>query len=153
MIRVYQEHEKLVDELGRQVERLKNENEMLNQRNRVLEGKLEQGCTDSTDCLSKIVASTNNLNQKLYEVKDEIIYTVVNVHARVWGDDLAENDNSALSTPATGEKRNILADMKDKIICTMVNLHANPIEKRVVSDVKSYAAVTKEKKSSGCKIY
>lgn len=70
---LYQEHGNLIDEQSKQVERIKRENEMLNQRNKVLERKLEQGCTNLGDCMSRIVASTDNLNQKLYEVKDEII--------------------------------------------------------------------------------
>lgn len=154
-LRVYQEHGKLVDELGKQVERLNRENEMLNQRNKALEGKLGQGCTSSNldDYVSKIVASTENLNQKLHEVKDEIINTVVNVHASVWGDVSAANDVGATSVPVPGNKRNILTDMKDEIIGTMVNLQANPITGENVNNAKSYAAVTKGKKSFGCKIY
>ena len=121
VLHVYQEYAKVADELGKQVERLTRENEMLNQRNEALESKLERVCTSINldDCMSKIVTSAENLNEKLYEVKDEIINTVVNVHASVWGDVLTENDTGPTSTPVTGNKKTILTDMKDEIISVM----------------------------------
>ncbi|MPC60475.1 hypothetical protein E2C01_054520 [Portunus trituberculatus] len=94
------------------------------------------------------VASTENLNQKLFEVKDKIINTDVNVHVSVWGDVLVGNDIGATSASVTRNKRKVLADMKDEIISTMVNLHANPIANENASNAKSNAAIKKEKKKN-----
>lgn len=147
VVRAYQEHDKIVNELGKQVERLNVEREMLSKRNRDLEGKLEQSCnsTDLGDCLSKLVATTENMHQKMAEVKDEIVNTVVSMHASVWGDVLGEDESGATHAPVAGPRRNVLTNMKDELISTMVNLHASPVVKENVSDVKSYAAITKEK--------
>lgn len=134
------------ENIHKEAERLKKENERLSHEISTLKEKLQRGgisASDLGECMSKIVVNTENLNQKLYEVKDEIINTVVNLHAGV-GADGSEGEQSG-ATAENKLKKNILVDMKNDIINTMVNLQASAGNQGSESNSMSYAAVTKKK--------
>ena len=145
MLDCYREYEILNTLIGD----LRKENEVLKNDNEALRGKAMQSdvCpSDINECMSKLMVSSEHLHQKLDDVKDEIISTVVNltVGACVTGHTGTEVTEATGEAGVTG-KNNLLSVLKDEIINTMVNIHAGKKEGGHSSDVTSYAAAARKK--------
>lgn len=114
------------------ISKLTEGNQQLKLENRALTEKLEEGgvMPEISECMSRLVVNSESLHQKIHEVKDEIVSTVVNV-VTVEGSG---------AEAVLDKKKNVLVDTKEEIINTMVNLHFDKGQK---SD--TYAAAEKKK--------
>lgn len=126
------------ESIKREISKLTEENQQLKLENSSLKEKLEKGGVTSEigDCMSRLVVNTESLHQKIYEVKDEIVNTVINLYAG--GNEV--NTESLAGKVGSNVKKNVLTDIKDEIINTMVNLHSD-----IGHKTDTYAAVTKKK--------